>query len=454
MSNQDNNEQYLWDGQGEDSAVAEMEALLAPMRHQAPLRMRWRRPWLRALITALCGATLFFALFAEGRAPARFVGLFHDGPVSELTIHGGTRVELSVDGGKADQALNESVGRTLNARGARFDFASDASLVIELPEFDLESARAWTLRIAAQGNFTMHKVVEGSEVMQRASELARAEGADFGVSADTDYWVHDLTGREYTDYYLTSDSRPSLVNAFQQWKDSGELSLPYGLMIAYESSETRDGETRWRSYLLDSRPELSQSEFANSYMYWQPGLNRPEVLIEFTDAGSSRFAELTRATIGKKIAFVLDDDILAAPVVQAEITGGSTSVSMGGNDPAVAQAEAQALASVLRGPSLPAPVSIASIDEVQPEVSSASLIAARGFMALGVGLCIFLLAWPLERMSRKREPLVARLRAKCGLAARLRPALVTLLSMAAIVGLSKIWLPGTEEFLLDRCRPR
>ncbi len=48
----------------------------------------------------------------------------------------------------------------------------------------------------------------------------------------------------------------------------------------------------------------------------------PEVVLTFTDAGKIRFAEATRRHLGRQLAIIVDRQIITAPLVREEITGG------------------------------------------------------------------------------------------------------------------------------------
>lgn len=49
--------------------------------------------------------------------------------------------------------------------------------------------------------------------------------------------------------------------------------------------------------------------------------------ITFTDAGAKRFAEVTRQNLHKRLAIIIDGQILEAPMVQSEILGGKAQIS-------------------------------------------------------------------------------------------------------------------------------
>ena len=52
-----------------------------------------------------------------------------------------------------------------------------------------------------------------------------------------------------------------------------------------------------------------------------------EVALTLTDEGAEKFAEATRENLGLQIPIVYDGEVISAPTVQAEITGGNPSIT-------------------------------------------------------------------------------------------------------------------------------
>ena len=73
------------------------------------------------------------------------------------------------------------------------------------------------------------------------------------------------------------------------------------------------------------------------------------VSIRFEPEAAARFAEVSGAHVGHRLAIVLDDEAVSAPVVREAITGGVAQIDMGtaDPDPDAALAEAQALVAAL-----------------------------------------------------------------------------------------------------------
>jgi preprotein translocase subunit SecD len=49
--------------------------------------------------------------------------------------------------------------------------------------------------------------------------------------------------------------------------------------------------------------------------------------VVFTEAGGRRFADLTRRSIGRRLAVVVDGKLVVAPRIEAEIPGGKAVLS-------------------------------------------------------------------------------------------------------------------------------
>ena len=103
----------------------------------------------------------------------------------------------------------------------------------------------------------------------------------------------------------------------------------------------------------------------------------------FDSVGTRRFAEISRANVGRPFAIVLDDKVISAPVINEPITGGRGQIS--GNFTA---ASANELAVLLRAGALPAPLTVVEERSVGPELGADAIRA--GTIALAVGFVLVL----------------------------------------------------------------
>ncbi|MFR9731890.1 protein translocase subunit SecD [Saccharopolyspora sp. MS10] len=105
------------------------------------------------------------------------------------------------------------------------------------------------------------------------------------------------------------------------------------------------------------------------------------VSLEFTGEGGKRWADFTSANVGQQAAFVLDGEVVSAPVINMALLGGNASISGTFN-----QQSATDLADVLKYGSLPLAFDQSEAETVSATLGSASLEA--GLIAGGIGLLL------------------------------------------------------------------
>ncbi len=121
---------------------------------------------------------------------------------------------------------------------------------------------------------------------------------------------------------------------------------------------SREGD-EW--FLLDKVPVVSGSDLKTAYMS-QDEFGRPAVGFELKGDAADRFAEFTSKNIGKRLAIVLEDKVVSAPVIQSrisdrgQITGNFTSE------------EVRDLALILRTGALPTNLNILQEKVVGPSL--------------------------------------------------------------------------------------
>ncbi|HRH38470.1 MAG TPA: hypothetical protein PK760_09000, partial [Flavobacteriales bacterium] len=109
------------------------------------------------------------------------------------------------------------------------------------------------------------------------------------------------------------------------------------------------------------KPKLDGSSVTNAFQDFDMK-GEVEVTMQMNAEGAQTWKLMTGENIGKCVAIVLDNVVRSAPVVQTEIAGGSSVISMGSGSDLNAQInEANDLANILKAGALPAPARI--IDE-------------------------------------------------------------------------------------------
>ncbi len=117
----------------------------------------------------------------------------------------------------------------------------------------------------------------------------------------------------------------------------------------------------------------------------QPGfdnLNNSSVVnFKLDGFGSKKFAYATKNNIGRRLAIIMDDKVVSAPVIRDAITTGNGQISGG-----FSVEEANNLAIVLRSGALPAPMSIIEERTVGPDLGKESI--DKGIVSLIIGFIL------------------------------------------------------------------
>ena len=105
------------------------------------------------------------------------------------------------------------------------------------------------------------------------------------------------------------------------------------------------------------------------------------VNFSFNSVGARRFADITRANVGRPFAIVLDDKVISAPRINEPITQGSGQISG-----SFTAASATDLAVLLRAGALPAPLTVVEERSIGPELGADAIRA--GAISLFVGFLL------------------------------------------------------------------
>ncbi len=158
--------------------------------------------------------------------------------------------------------------------------------------------------------------------------------------------------------------------------------------------------------------------------------NQSVVNLEFSDEGAEKFADATLNNVGRRIAILLDGEVLTDPVVREPIIGGRAEIS-GQRD----LEEAQNLAVLLRSGALPVKVNIIETRTVGPSLGQDSKDKSEFAFVIGIAaVLIFML-------------LFYRL---CGFIADISLMAYTLLLLGILKGLdATLTLPGVAGIILS-----
>jgi preprotein translocase subunit SecD len=124
---------------------------------------------------------------------------------------------------------------------------------------------------------------------------------------------------------------------------------------------------------------LTGADLKSAQVVFEGNTGNPVISIEFSEEGGKKFSEITARNVGKELPIILDNQIISAPVVQEQITGGSAQISG-----KFSVEEAKQLSIQLNAGALPVPVNL--IEERTVEATLGALSVKQSVLAGVVGL--------------------------------------------------------------------
>ena len=158
----------------------------------------------------------------------------------------------------------------------------------------------------------------------------------------------------------------------------------------YVLKNTRDDK---KPILLEDKPALKGETIDNARVdIDSAGFNQPKIALRFNSKGKGRFARITRENVNRRLAIVLDGEVLSAPNINEPILSGNAEISG-----RFTFDEASLLALALRSGSLPAPMHIEEERTVGPLLGKDSIQAGiKATLSGGVLVLIFMLIYYLK----------------------------------------------------------
>jgi preprotein translocase subunit SecD len=158
-----------------------------------------------------------------------------------------------------------------------------------------------------------------------------------------------------------------------------------------ELPRNEDGEIIATSTVLasDLVPSGLDGRYLSRASVQFDNLGAPLVAIDFDEAGSELFEEITERNLGEVLGIYIDGVAISVPVVQGVISGGQAQISG-----QFTIQEAKELARNLNAGALPVPIELISQQSVEPSLGRDSL--ARSLQAVLFGtlaIMIFMILW-------------------------------------------------------------
>ena len=194
--------------------------------------------------------------------------------------------------------------------------------------------------------------------------------------------VGEFPGLEDTEGVIAVIQQTGLL----EFVDMGDVRPPAGTLL--QTDYALSAEDANADSASEDAPEIYHTVMTGSALKEvfvnQPQTGQFQIAFELESEGSDIFAEYTKNNIGKVLAIVLDKEVISAPTIQSEISGGS-GVITGQFD----YDSANALVVQLRYGSLPIPLKIVESRIIGPTLGEDSL--QRSLQAGLIGIIIVVL---------------------------------------------------------------
>jgi protein-export membrane protein SecD len=187
------------------------------------------------------------------------------------------------------------------------------------------------------------------------------------------------------DFVVLADFKDE-VDEYLQREDIQEL-IPNDREFVWEKPQEREGRKVFPLHLLHADPVLTGAAILTA----DAGIGTPnnpmgvKVDLTMTRKARAKWAAITGANVGKRIAIVLDDIVQSAPVVRERIPSGRSEITLGN----ATMDEGKDLSVILRAGALPAPVRIVEERSVGPSLGTDSI--RKGIRSILIGGAIIIL---------------------------------------------------------------
>lgn len=303
----------------------------------------------------------------------------------------GASLVLKLNDAQVDYFMNEAVDQAMLVIRKRIDKWGVAevdvrrlgtdSIQISLPgQSDPEQAKE-LIGTTAQLEFRL--VDENTEVFKTLYDGTPPD-ASSGITLVAARGADD-DGSAPPAPYLEGTDREALTKYVQG-------KAPEGKQILLHCVESENGKscTKYYTFLVGKDVPLTGDSLTNADASQNPQDNSVQVNFQFDAQGAADLEALTGNNVGKRMAIVLDDNVVMAPTIQEKIGGGSGRITLGRRGAVQERLkEAQMLALALKAGALPAPVTTGEIRQVGASLGDE--LIKKGTLAAVVGLLLVVL---------------------------------------------------------------
>lgn len=339
---------------------------------------------MRFLGFAAGGLALWIALSAVAVVASGAVG----GPALSLglDLQSGVRLLYAAEGASArDLELAADVVRrrieSIDADAQVYVAGDRIAIELEGSEHDAAAARSL---IAENAHLEFRALDDAFDV------ASRVPSPPAGVTTESEVVPLGFEGEQHRTTYFaaTGPGARERLRSIAPALDLGARELLIGERTAWE--EVEGAPSGFRTYVAERTAPVDGTMVTDAYASVDSYNQMPTVTVEFDERGTRAFGDMTSALVRRRIAIVLNGEVVSAPVVNEPITIGRAMIALGSLEPQAAMEEATALAVRLRSGALPAPLRLVSEDVIGATYGAGALPAALSILAfIALGALLF-----------------------------------------------------------------
>ncbi|ABG04298.1 protein-export membrane protein SecD [Rubrobacter xylanophilus DSM 9941] len=291
-----------------------------------------------------------------------------------LDLKGGVRVQLEGYQHGGSEVTREEMQRAVEIIRQRVD-----SLGVTEPEIRLQGQNQ--VLVDLPGISDRDRAVE---VIGRTAQLGFYEVLAFEERAGVPEGRVDEAKRDIRESLRQDD-------AYREGKTK----------ILFEESPNPGGEGLYvAGYVVRERPDMTGDAVESANLGRDPA-GRLQVEINLTGRGGDQFFDLTRQIVDNalergepgtgRLAIVLDQDVVSAPVVDEPIPGGQVVIQNTSSPTGLPEQEARELEIVLQTGALPVNMRVLSVETIGPTLGTESLRSGLIAALVGFGLVLLFL---------------------------------------------------------------
>ncbi len=216
------------------------------------------------------------------------------------------------------------------------------------------------------------------------------QGMGVAVNLMDNYGRPDKGGVTVTEpYAFYAQERETLERFFAslppEWRLPSSHKVAYG-REPFKTHRNEEPEFVWRTHIIKARADITGDRIVNATVTFDGQTQVPQVSVKFDRIGANAFGEMSGQNVGRKMAIVMDDNVVSDPIFNEAIMGGNVVITLGNSPGESVREQANDLAKVLKSGSLPARLNKEFEIRVGADLGKESVTA--GFRAFLVGLAL------------------------------------------------------------------